>query len=127
MIAEKKTWTTPQLTVLLRSRPEEAVLAGCKFGSNTNRAIRGALQEEGIARLLQGAGEVLAPLAFPLDPELAPCECCDRHGCYSGGQHRMSATGAIHWKSTKHDWQKPQLHRSGAQQDGRGGAGGLQE
>lgn len=36
MIAEKKTWTTPQLSVLLRSRPEEAVLAACKFGSNTN-------------------------------------------------------------------------------------------
>jgi hypothetical protein len=36
MIAEKKTWKTPQLRVLVRSRPEEAVLAGCKFGSNTN-------------------------------------------------------------------------------------------
>ena len=36
MIAEKKTWMTPELSVLVRSRPEEAVLAACKFGSNTN-------------------------------------------------------------------------------------------
>ena len=27
---EKKTWVTPELTVLVRFKPEEAVLIGCK-------------------------------------------------------------------------------------------------
>jgi hypothetical protein len=27
---EKKEWKTPELTVLVRSKPEEAVLAACK-------------------------------------------------------------------------------------------------
>jgi len=31
MTAQKKQWQTPQLTVLVRSRPEEAVLAACKY------------------------------------------------------------------------------------------------
>ena len=30
MTAQKKQWQTPQLTVLVRSRAEEAVLAACK-------------------------------------------------------------------------------------------------
>ena len=30
MEAKKRTWQTPELTVLVRSRTEEAVLAGCK-------------------------------------------------------------------------------------------------
>lgn len=30
MVAEKKSWHKPELTVLVRSRPEEAVLATCK-------------------------------------------------------------------------------------------------
>ena len=28
---EKKSWTTPELIVLVRSKPEEAVLSGCKM------------------------------------------------------------------------------------------------
>lgn len=30
MVADKKKWRRPELTVLVRSRPEEAVLALCK-------------------------------------------------------------------------------------------------
>ena len=29
---EKKTWETPELIVLVRSKPEEAILKGCKLG-----------------------------------------------------------------------------------------------
>ncbi len=29
---QKKAWVTPELTVLVRSKPEEAVLSGCKSG-----------------------------------------------------------------------------------------------
>jgi len=29
---EKKPWQKPELIVLVRSRPEEAVLTGCKYG-----------------------------------------------------------------------------------------------
>ncbi len=32
---EKKTWVTPELIVLVRSKPEEAVLTACK-SSQTN-------------------------------------------------------------------------------------------
>ncbi len=31
----KKAWMTPELTVLVRSRPEEAVLVGCKLVGNS--------------------------------------------------------------------------------------------
>ena len=31
---EKKTWTEPELSVLVRSKPEEAVLGGCKVFSS---------------------------------------------------------------------------------------------
>jgi hypothetical protein len=46
MAAEKKTWLRPELVVLVRGRPEEAVLAGCKIGgssgpANHNKACRG--------------------------------------------------------------------------------------
>lgn len=34
MNAEKKTWHRPELTVLVRSRPEEAVLGPCKHAGN---------------------------------------------------------------------------------------------
>jgi uncharacterized protein (UPF0371 family) len=35
----KKTWTTPELIVLVRSKPEEGVLAVCKSGmSHTGNA-----------------------------------------------------------------------------------------
>lgn len=33
MVTRDRIWKTPELRVLARSRPEEAVLAGCKFGS----------------------------------------------------------------------------------------------
>lgn len=33
---KKRSWKTPKLTILLRTRPEEAVLANCKTGGNTN-------------------------------------------------------------------------------------------
>jgi hypothetical protein len=32
---EKKTWTVPELIVLVRSKPEEAVLTGCKVTDKT--------------------------------------------------------------------------------------------
>lgn len=32
MAVAKHVWTKPELTVLVRSRPEEAVLAACKVG-----------------------------------------------------------------------------------------------
>jgi len=32
MEVEKSAWRRPELTVLVRSRPEEAVLAACKLG-----------------------------------------------------------------------------------------------
>jgi len=32
MAAIKTTWGKPEMTVLVRDRPEEAVLAACKFG-----------------------------------------------------------------------------------------------
>ena len=35
MTAQKRQWNTPELTVLVRSRPEEAVLAACKYGGMT--------------------------------------------------------------------------------------------
>ena len=36
MEAKKRAWQTPELTVLVRNRPEEAVLAACKFtGTST--------------------------------------------------------------------------------------------
>ena len=38
MIAEKKTWMTPELSVLVRSRPEESVLAACKTGGTVGPA-----------------------------------------------------------------------------------------
>jgi len=45
MTESKKAWVTPELIVLVRSKPEEAVLAACKggtimatSGSNTTRA-----------------------------------------------------------------------------------------
>jgi hypothetical protein len=31
MIAKQKSWRRPELIVLVRNRPEEAVLAGCKL------------------------------------------------------------------------------------------------
>jgi hypothetical protein len=31
----KKAWVTPELIVLVRSKPEEAVLSGCKVGAGT--------------------------------------------------------------------------------------------
>lgn len=34
MIAQKKTWMKPELSVLVRSRPEESVLAACKTGGS---------------------------------------------------------------------------------------------
>lgn len=34
MIAKTKTWRTPELSVLVRSRPEESVLAACKTGGS---------------------------------------------------------------------------------------------
>ena len=34
MTAAKKQWKKPELRILVRSRPEEAVLAGCKFSNN---------------------------------------------------------------------------------------------
>lgn len=38
---KKKTWQTPKLTILLRTRPEEAVLTSCKTGGDTNLAHPG--------------------------------------------------------------------------------------
>jgi hypothetical protein len=38
MTAQVKTWKTPELRVLVRSRPEEAVLAGCKWGGTLGPA-----------------------------------------------------------------------------------------
>ena len=35
MTAVKKQWKKPELRILVRSRPEEAVLAGCKFANST--------------------------------------------------------------------------------------------
>jgi hypothetical protein len=32
MTKSKKEWVTPELIVLVRSKPEEAVLRGCKLG-----------------------------------------------------------------------------------------------
>jgi len=34
MTTEKRPWRRPELTVLVRSRPEESVLAGCKGGGS---------------------------------------------------------------------------------------------
>jgi hypothetical protein len=34
----KKTWVTPELIILVRSMPEEAVLTVCKGGSNSGTA-----------------------------------------------------------------------------------------
>ena len=34
MTESKKEWVTPELIVLVRSKPEEAVLVGCKFAGN---------------------------------------------------------------------------------------------
>jgi len=48
MAAEKSPWRKPEMTILVRSRPEEAVLMGCKLpvltagpGSTHNRCKRG--------------------------------------------------------------------------------------
>jgi hypothetical protein len=38
---EKKEWTEPELIVLVRSKPEEAVLAGCKVFTETNYGANG--------------------------------------------------------------------------------------
>jgi hypothetical protein len=35
---KKKNWKTPKMTVLLRARPEEAVLTSCKTGGDLNIA-----------------------------------------------------------------------------------------
>jgi hypothetical protein len=32
----KKIWTTPELNIMVRSMPEEAVLTGCKYGYKWN-------------------------------------------------------------------------------------------
>jgi len=34
---EKLVWKTPELIVLVRSRPEEAVLTGCKISGSTTQ------------------------------------------------------------------------------------------
>jgi hypothetical protein len=36
MTAEKQTWRRPELVVLVRSRPEEAVLTACKGNAGVN-------------------------------------------------------------------------------------------
>ena len=36
-----KVWTPPELTALVRSNPEEAVLAGCKVFTETNYGANG--------------------------------------------------------------------------------------
>ena len=38
---EKKRWATPELIVLLRSNPEEAVLETCKYSSNPTGPVTG--------------------------------------------------------------------------------------
>jgi hypothetical protein len=39
--SDKKPWQTPELIVLVRSRPEEAVLAGCKMSTSPNHGCGG--------------------------------------------------------------------------------------
>jgi len=41
MTESKKNWVTPELIVLVRSKPEEGVLAGCKVFSETNYGANG--------------------------------------------------------------------------------------
>jgi hypothetical protein len=45
MKPQKKEWKTPELIVLVRSKPEEAVLTGCKTqtkgGNGSNQAANG--------------------------------------------------------------------------------------
>jgi len=45
---EKRTWEKPELTVLVRNKPEEAVLAACKGESagNSQDASAGACEDE---------------------------------------------------------------------------------
>jgi hypothetical protein len=48
MAVENNTWIKPQLTILTRNRPEEAVLAACKNGLN-NATTKG--QHDGCANV----------------------------------------------------------------------------
>ena len=41
MTESKKAWVEPELIVLVRSKPEEAVLAGCKVFTETNYGAGG--------------------------------------------------------------------------------------
>ena len=42
MNGERKMWEKPELVVLLRSKPEEAVLAFCKLSAGSSGPINGA-------------------------------------------------------------------------------------
>jgi hypothetical protein len=39
MTESKKAWVTPELIVLVRSNPEEAVLGGCKAGTGGSDSL----------------------------------------------------------------------------------------
>jgi hypothetical protein len=41
MTENKKEWVTPELIILVRSKPEEAVLGGCKVFTETNYGASG--------------------------------------------------------------------------------------
>lgn len=52
----KKTWQAPQLIILTRSRPEEAILTGCK--------------------VYGGGGTASSPVNFEVACEADPCSYC---------------------------------------------------
>jgi len=58
MEANKRAWETPELTVLVRSRPEEAVLAGCKTSllKDTNITAAGCRKNGGCQQTCLAVG-----------------------------------------------------------------------
>ena len=71
METEKKQWTKPKLTVLVRSKREEAVLVACKtwFMDHTPGSADGGFMS--LPCPCKGFGQVgasLVPLSLPLDP-----------------------------------------------------------
>ncbi len=55
MTVDRRQWQRPELTVLVRSRPEEAVLTGCKSGTSsrattTEYCVQSALANKPLSR-----------------------------------------------------------------------------
>ena len=51
----KKKWVTPELQIIIRNRPEEAVLSACKGRSGGGPVLRGGCGAEG--GICAGMGE----------------------------------------------------------------------